>query len=364
MDTLDIFNTIEEKLCYKANKNRIPLSGAFELTPLCNMDCDMCYIRLTKEEMNKTGKLRTADEWLALAEEMKKEGMLFLLLTGGEPLIYKDFDKLYLGLKKMGLIVTINTNGTLINEEIADMFAKSKPRRVNITLYGCSNETYDKLCHNPKGFDQTIRGIKLLKERNIDVKLNVSLVKENKNDLPRMFEIANELDVPIKVDTYMFPRTKGIKGEFNRDCRLFPEEVAEIDMLIRYRTESEESFMRNRAEFLARYEWGKNNKEEGDLKMGCRAGKSSFWVNWQGSMSPCVFLENKSVDVFEDGFVNSWKYVVDECDNMFLPKKCSSCDKREVCQVCVASAYCENTDTNEKPRYLCEIIEKLIDSLK
>ena len=68
-----------------------PLAGNFELTARCNFDCKMCYVHLTAEEQRRRGRELTADEWLAIAEEARSHGMLFLLLTGGEPLIRADF---------------------------------------------------------------------------------------------------------------------------------------------------------------------------------------------------------------------------------------------------------------------------------
>ena len=137
------------------------------------MNCDMCYVRLSKEEMEKLGRLRTADEWLTLAKQMQEAGTLFILLTGGEPLLYPEFKKVYMGLRKMGMILTVNTNGTLINEKWADFFGKEKPRRINITLYGADERAYEELCHYPGGFERTMRGIRLLKERGVDVKIKV-----------------------------------------------------------------------------------------------------------------------------------------------------------------------------------------------
>ena len=111
---------IASYLSDKAIKNKIPLSGTFELSPICNMDCKMCYVKMKKSEVEKVGRLRTTDEWIKIAEDAREAGMLFLLITGGEPLLYKGFKELYLKLVKMGLIITINTNATLIDEEMAD----------------------------------------------------------------------------------------------------------------------------------------------------------------------------------------------------------------------------------------------------
>ena len=75
--------------------------------------------------METKGKLRTAGEWIEIAKQMKEAGVLFLLLTGGEPLLYAEFREVYLALKEMGMIITLNTNGTMIDEKWADFFGKT-----------------------------------------------------------------------------------------------------------------------------------------------------------------------------------------------------------------------------------------------
>ena len=161
MEPLEGATTVERMLLDQARRTRTPANGSIELLPLCNMNCDMCYVRLSREEMEAKGRLRTADEWLEIGRQMKDAGVLFLLLTGGEPFLYPDFRRLYLELRKMGMIITINTNGTLIDEDLAEFFGKYKPRRVNITLYGTDEETYANLCHYPGGYEKTLRGIRL-----------------------------------------------------------------------------------------------------------------------------------------------------------------------------------------------------------
>ena len=99
MDPMQGATTLERRLVHKAKASRIPINGNLELLPLCNMNCDMCYVRLSRTEMEAQGRLHTLDEWLDIAEKMRKAGTLFLLLTGGEPLLYPDFKQLYLKLK-------------------------------------------------------------------------------------------------------------------------------------------------------------------------------------------------------------------------------------------------------------------------
>ena len=71
----------------KAAANLLPIGGTFELTPRCNMNCRMCYIRMSESQMCQRGAERTADEWIALGKSCAEQGMLFLLLTGGEPFL-------------------------------------------------------------------------------------------------------------------------------------------------------------------------------------------------------------------------------------------------------------------------------------
>ena len=165
-------SSMELAMMRKAAAMRRPIHGSLELTPLCNMNCDMCYIRLSPTEMAARGKLRTVNEWIALSEQMQRAGVLFLLLTGGEPLLYPGFKELFTHLKKAGMILTVNTNGTLIDEEWADFFAKNLPRRINITLYGSDANVYNNLCHYPEGFEKVLQGLKLLKDRDIDLKIS------------------------------------------------------------------------------------------------------------------------------------------------------------------------------------------------
>lgn len=126
----------------KACRDGTPLAGNFEITPRCNFNCRMCYVHLTEEQQRARGSELSADEWLAIAEKARAQGMLFLLLTGGEPLMRQDLRYLLTELKKMGLLISINSNGSLINDEWLEFFRREPPFRFNITLYGCSDRSY------------------------------------------------------------------------------------------------------------------------------------------------------------------------------------------------------------------------------
>ena len=126
--------------------NKIPLAGSFELTPRCTLDCKMCYIHRRSSDKSAIAEEKDTKFWIDLATKARDAGMLILLLTGGEPLLRSDFDEIYRECKKLGLLVSVNTNATLLDEEKIRLFTEYPPQKINITLYGSSPETYGKLC--------------------------------------------------------------------------------------------------------------------------------------------------------------------------------------------------------------------------
>ena len=363
MEALEGATTMERMLLAQAKQSHTPVNGSIELLPLCNMNCDMCYVRLSREEMERQGRLRTAEEWLEIGRQMKDAGVLFLLLTGGEPLLYPDFRELYLGLRRLGMILTINTNGTLVDEEWAAFFGKYKPRRVNITLYGADEKAYADLCHYPGGFARTISGIRLLQKYGVDVKVGGSLARANRGDLDRILEIGEQMDVPVRVDTYMMPAARERELPFAMQSRLKPEEAAQARVRALKREMGAELFGQYAAESVGRAEHPEP-AEEKPGQMACMAGQCSFTINWQGEMRPCVILGKPAISVFEAGFQNAWKKLMEETGNIRLSARCSVCHLRHLCRTCAASALLEAGSYEAVPEYMCRYAKETLRLLR
>ena len=363
MEPLEGATTVERMLLEQAKRTHTPANGSIELLPLCNMNCDMCYVRLSREEMERQGRLRTADEWLEIGRQMKEAGVLFLLLTGGEPFLYPDFRRLYLGLKEMGMIITINTNGTLIDEDLAEFFGKYKPRRVNITLYGADEETYKNLCHYPGGYEKTLRGIRLLREQSVDVKVSSSLSRSNKSDLDKLLDVGEELGFPVWVDTYMMPATRERGLPYNLQVRLNPEEAARTGVHAMKRALGSELFPQYVQQSVERADYPEP-AEDKPGHISCMAGRCSFTINWQGEMRPCVILSEPAISVFEAGFEAAWKYIVKETGKILLNAKCSTCHLRHLCRTCAASALLETGSYDGVPDYMCRFAEEALRLLR
>ena len=111
---------ISRYLHMKGQKLGLPIAGNFELTARCNFNCPMCYVHMSAEEVAEKGRELSAKEWIAFAEAAKNRGMIFALLTGGEPFVRKDFFEIYGAMKAMGLMVSINSNGSMLQGEVLE----------------------------------------------------------------------------------------------------------------------------------------------------------------------------------------------------------------------------------------------------
>lgn len=363
MDPMDGASTVERMMISHAKQSRTPINGSLELLPLCNMNCDMCYVRLSRKEMEQKGRMRRIDEWLELGRQMQKAGVLFLLLTGGEPLLYPGFRELYLEFKKMGMILTINTNATLIDEETAAFFGKHKPRRVNVTLYGCDDRAYRELCHYPGGFGKALNGIRLLRKYGVDVKVSSSLTRANKNDMERILAIGKELEVPVRIDTYMLPAARERNKPYDLQSRVNPVEAAQVRVKV-LKEEMGADLFRKYVETCIFEIDHRISGEDSTRHMACLAGSCSFTINWQGEMRPCVILSGPSAPVFERGFEAAWHDIAEETDKILLSSKCSACRMRSLCRTCAASALLETGSYEGTPEYMCQYTEESLRLLR
>lgn len=360
---------IKKYMMRKAGAKRIPISGTFELTPLCNMNCRMCYIRMSEKEMKERGSLRSAEDWISLGREAAARGMLFLLLTGGEPFMRKDFRYIYEELTKLGLSISINTNATMIDEKIIEWFGKNPPARVNVTLYGGSNKTYERLCGLKDGYDRAVRGIELMRKAGIMVYINASFTKYNIDDMEEILGFASERNLRVNSTTYMFPPVRNAKdGHTDDEVRFTPEEAARARAACEKLRMGKEEYQNH----LMRIHAGScmvNDSEEcvrsEDAKMRCTAGKCSFWVTWDGRMTPCGMMNEPVAKLDEMDFAEAWGAVMEGTDKVCTPVECESCGKRFACVVCGALALAEgNGDSTLKPGYVCNMTENYLEIME
>ncbi len=356
MDVYEVSTQFEESLRRKADEQNIPLGGAVELTPLCNMNCKMCYVHMSKQEMESQGRMLTCDEWLRIAAEAREAGVLYLLVTGGEPLVYPEFERLYTSLLDMGFVVTLNTNGTLLDERWADFFSKHRGRRINITLYGKDDATYERLCGNPKGFTQVMEAARLLQERNVPFRFHTSITLQNVDEIDELYRIAGERDIYLRGATYMFPAARLGKDNETQE-RLDPERAAQAMYQVHQRMRTEKEMRQANTSTLASLHLPPRFWQVSGFS--CHAGHSGFWMNWRGEMQACGMMNGPSFSLLEHGFNGCWQKVLAESAEIQYCKECVHCGLQNICQICPASLMAETGAFDRKPEYVCRYTKEL-----
>ena len=322
-----------------------PVSGTFELTQRCNFGCEMCYVHDCKQ---KTDPL-SAEDWLSLAQQAKDAGTVFLLLTGGEPLLRDDFEYIYRSLAKMGFLISINTNASLLGK-YTKLFDELPPTRINISLYGGDDSTYGKLCRN-NAFDDVMNSIKQMKNLGISMRLNTFFTPENIDDYKKIADISKELGIPMKPTTYAYPPIR--LGQKKEELRFLPEKAAEYIFLIDEYRFDKDFFLERSKKLLALPDGPTENK------VRCRAGRASFWITADGIMRPCGMMPEPDSKPLVDGFEKAWQDIRTKTEQIRLPEECLSCKYSGICNVCAAMCKAETDDFGKVPEYVCRMTKHL-----
>ena len=355
---------LTDYLYTKACCVHIPLNGTFELSPVCNFACRMCYIRKTsKEVQNSPRKILTLDDWRRIAREAREAGMLELLLTGGEPLLWPDFWTLYDELIDMGFLISINTNGSLIDEQAIARFRERPPQRINITLYGASDVTYKRLCGADGVFSKVDAAVRGLMDAGVTVKLNCSLTPYNAGDIDWIVDYAKDRNTVLSVATYMFPPVRRDPSQIGVNERFTSEESARYMMHYLRRNRGEERFRGYLQSILAGHaeplglEADCVDPVDGHIR--CRAGRASFWITWDGWLLPCGMMPEPKIDLKEQAFSDAWNQLVDDAAEIRLSGLCDKCPSRDICHPCAAIAYAETGSFSSVPTYRCHAVQQM-----
>ncbi len=340
-------------------EKHIPVSGTFELTPRCDFSCEMCYIRMSSSEQQIAGRELSTEQWLSLGREAVGEGMIYLLLTGGEPTMRADFCELYTRLVKMGLMISVNTNASLIDAKVAECFEAYLPEAVNITVYGMSNETYRTVCGVPDGYSRMREGVERLRRAGVPMVFNTTFTRHNAADMEAVVDFAKSHGIPIRTAGFIFPPVRcGKEGEC--EWILSPREQGELCAGFDKLTLNDED--RNRREEIFDECRTEEHVAHGcGARSGCMAGRGAFWITWDGKMLPCGMLPQLSADLGKLSFSEAWERMRDMSKRVTIPDECKSCPRGRVCPVCGA-VVSSLGNVAEPPRRLCEFVSAMIDS--
>ena len=326
---MDNFMQTLEQTAYR---DCIPLKGMFELTARCNFNCNMCYVHLNEEQIQKQGRELTNEEWLDIARQAKEAGLLYLTLTGGEVFVRPGFRELYEELSKMGFLIQIFSNGYCVDEKVMEWLEQTPPYSLRFTLYGASDETYEKVCGIKNGFTRVSHAIDLVRKINIPFYMVSTLVKENQQDFEAMCKFAHEKQVFFQATSAVVKSIRGV----DRDIEAHRIEIEPIE--------------------------GKNIIESpqlGNLLSVCGKYRIGFYITWNGNIMLCGFMKEPAVSLLQNSFEKSWSKLLSELNEIKMPKECNDCKYSSFCSRCPGILAAECGNCNQVDEAFCERAKKL-----
>lgn len=335
---------------------RIPFTGVFELTHRCNLRClhcyggDQCAVRKSRARELPT------DTWRRLFDEAAAAGCMDALFTGGEPLLRQDFCELFKHAKQSGMIVSVFTSGTLINERVVETFSEWPPLMVEISIYGAGPETHDRITQCPGSFKACLKGVERLRAVGIRVGLKTVVMQLNRGELLKMEHLAKALGASWRTDSAVVPCLPRADSGGSPNClgdgravdpqrwRVPPAEAAALEC------EDPERCDKLRATLE---QWKGEQPTCGGLYF-CGAGLTGFHLDPYGWMQPCLMAVGYRENAADLGFAEAWRRIA-RVRKVPIPAgfACTDCVALPVCSVCPALLDSENGDTGSAAEYIC-----------
>lgn len=324
------------------NKNMLQ-NCTIEIINSCIFRCDHCYMPDRKKQ------IMSFDTYKKIVDELYDEGCLWILLTGGETLLHPDFEQFYIYVKEKGFLVSINTNGYLINNKILKLFAIYKPHVIEISLYGYDNRSYENFTHYKNAFTKINSNIDKLLNNKINVSLKTVLTKSNYTYIKQLKEYAKSKNISFRYDYIIFPKIDGKNRKVNE--RLSTQEVMHIlkddkNACTHFQSKIDNIF---------------HQRNDSTHIFECTGGEDGIYIDSFGNINMCVIVTNQKYNIKD--------YHIKEIRKKFIKFKkkyrtnansCKDCLKKSLCRYCSGRFMLENGSYEKAPKWYCEMANDII----
>lgn len=354
-------NTMEIQdfpLWAKLKERRAVISFDLEITARCNLQCRHCYINLPAGDQEARSRELTLPEISHIADQAVALGAIWVLISGGEPLLREDFPEIYLTLKRKGLLVSVFTNATTLRDEHIELFRKYPPRDIEITVYGATAETCERVTGHPGSFAAFTSGLNRLLENGIKVRLKAMALRSNFHELPAIAEFCRA----HTKDYFRFDPQLHLR--FDRDEkrnayimaeRLTPEEIVALEQ----GDEARFSALQNGCDTLINEDFTHIGC---DHLFHCGAGNGSFNVSYDGKFRLCssLWAPETMYDLRQGTLREAWEQLVPKVRDMrssrsdFL-ERCRCCPIVNLCLWCPAHSWLETGEMDTPIDYFCQV---------
>jgi radical SAM protein with 4Fe4S-binding SPASM domain len=326
-----------QQLTEKVARGKIPFACHFDLTYRCNLECVHCYV--VKEDRPELSASAIND----ILDQLAKAGTLYLTFSGGEIFTREDLFEIAEYARRLHFALRLMTNGTLVDEQVADRVANLYPDLVSISIYSTAAEIHDNITSVQGSLSRTISAAKMLRDRKIRVRINTVVMRQNVNEYLKVYELAQSIGASFQGDPRVTPKNDGnlspLRFQINEDD-LFRVLANPI-----FRSQPEDDIT-------------KPHFNGGLSDIPCGAGHMSFYVSPYGDVSPCIqfpiLCGNLRNDSFEKIWYNSPQMLGVRSVAISRLPLCSKCDLLEYCRTCPGLGYIEEGNFRLPSKRVCQ----------
>ncbi len=341
-NSADRKKTFDEHLTYIARQNRYLLRTLLELSPVCNFSCPFCYARKTPVELSEEGKsILRFPFWKGILDQLSEMGVMYIGLTGGECMLHPDFLKIFEDAVQKGFVVYLISNGSCLTDDILETCKKTPPIGVNITVYGGSEETYQKICGRGEYYNIVKNNLQRLSDANIPFSIQMTVSRDNVKDVPKVFELGRHFNVRFGCACTIISCER-----CTRDVRAI-NSVSDDEYRNVMRTLHR---LDNAGGAVAQLGVPKKSNIKG---ITCSAGRSSAFINHEGKMMLCVSYQETRISTFEHSVKECWQEIVKAADRIPQIDECNGCIHATHCIHCFGAHYYDTGKLGTPSPELC-----------
>lgn len=326
-----------------------------ELTERCNNNCLHCCINQCETDVSSLAREMSLELCMDLLKQAADMGALTVRLTGGEPLLHKNFVDIYLYARRLGMKVLVFTNARLITPELADLFARVPPiEKIEITSYGMNRGSYEYHTQKRGSFSEYQNGIKLLIKKNVPFFVKGTLLPKSRSEMAEFLDWSSRLPWKDPSPSFiMFLELRHRRDSLAKNIkisgmRISPKEGVKILAM------NPDLYRREMANFFKNF-WERPTTHV----FRCR---EKACIDAYGKIQYCLALRHP--DTVLDARQYSLKYAVKKfwpelirtrSSNEIFLIRCANCFLRALCQQCPAKSWNEFGGLDQPVEYWCQI---------
>jgi radical SAM protein with 4Fe4S-binding SPASM domain len=315
----------------RLQEERTLYSVQYAFTYRCNVACVHCYAGAADEGAPPG---LTPEEVKGLFRQFADAGCLHCTVTGGEPLVRRDFETLWTAIAEQGIRRLLFTNATLVDRRKADLLRALPPDWIEVTILGADAATHDALSCVPGSFEAALAGIHTLEKAGLRVRVKTIAMQGNVHQIGEIKRLAESLgDGSFRFDGQLMGDFRGRLDIAS--LRVPPERLAEIELA--HGSDTGESWCAA-MERLAGF--------HRESLYTCGAARSSAYLSPWGDLHPCVSAQHIAYPLRRLSVAEAWAKMGADVRSRRLPADhpCRDCESFSFCQNCPAVARLDTGD--------------------